>query len=252
MSAMSGASVTKLYQQIARAIAAAIADGRYARGDRLPSERELADEFGVSRPTIRDAMIALEFQGLVEARSGSGVYVAEAAPAVNESGEPGISALAITEARRLFEGESCALSAACIPDDQFEVLDRLVQEMSGAATVEDMDRLEQEFQLTIARGSGNAAIVSGIEDLWQLRQQSSSCLATLRRVRNPLADVVSEHRKILEGLRARDSKAARLALHAHLSRVIDDLLDLAESDALEQTRQRMAEQRRALALRNDL
>jgi DNA-binding FadR family transcriptional regulator len=64
----------KLYKQIARSIAAAIEDGRYAPGDRLPSEREFADDFGVSRPTIRDAMIALEFQGLVEARQGSGVY----------------------------------------------------------------------------------------------------------------------------------------------------------------------------------
>jgi GntR family hexuronate regulon transcriptional repressor len=71
----------KLYQQIARAIATAINDGRYGPGDKLPSERELADDFGVSRPTVRDAMIALEFQGLVEARQGSGVYVnAVAAP----------------------------------------------------------------------------------------------------------------------------------------------------------------------------
>ncbi|MFY8143978.1 MAG: FadR/GntR family transcriptional regulator [Caulobacter sp.] len=73
---MSGApDPQKLYQQVARSIAASIAEGRYAPGDRLPSERGLADSFGVSRPTIRDAMIALEFQGLVEARQGSGVYV---------------------------------------------------------------------------------------------------------------------------------------------------------------------------------
>src|SRR5687767_1190268 len=104
------APVTKLYQQIARAIATAIAAGRYAPGERLPSERELAEEFGVSRPTIRDAMIALEFQGLVEARPGSGVYVATA-PAANETDEPGVSALAIAEAQRLFEGEACALAA---------------------------------------------------------------------------------------------------------------------------------------------
>lgn len=58
----------KRYQQIARQIAASVEDGRYAPGDRLPSERELANDFRVSRPTIRDAMIALEFQGLVEAR----------------------------------------------------------------------------------------------------------------------------------------------------------------------------------------
>ncbi|HWW25490.1 MAG TPA: GntR family transcriptional regulator, partial [Caulobacter sp.] len=74
----------KLYQQIARAIATAIGDGRYGPGDKLPSERELADDFGVSRPTIRDAMIALEFQGLVEARQGSGVYVNAAAAPTSE------------------------------------------------------------------------------------------------------------------------------------------------------------------------
>ncbi len=74
---------------------------------------------------------------------------------------------------------------------------------------------------------------------------------TLRRA-HPGADFVDEHRKIIAALRERDSKAARLALHAHLARVIDDLLTVAESDALEQTRQRMAEQRRALALRNEI
>src|ERR1700759_4895837 len=102
----------KLYQQIARRIAASIEDGRYAPGDKLPSERELADEFGVSRPTIRDAMIALEFQGLVEARQGSGVYVTSAAPAPDDPTDLEVNALEWTEARRLFEGEACALSAA--------------------------------------------------------------------------------------------------------------------------------------------
>src|SRR6266849_5622326 len=90
----------KLYQQIARTIAAAIEDGRYAPGDRLPSERELADDFGVSRPTIRDAMIALEFQGLVEARQGSGVYVRAAPQIAGNASERDVSALELAEARR--------------------------------------------------------------------------------------------------------------------------------------------------------
>jgi len=246
-----GAPGTKLYQQIARAIAAAIADGRYAPGDRLPSERELADEFSVSRPTIRDAMIALEFQGLVEARPGSGVYVASA-PATNETDGPGVSALAIAEAQRLFEGEACALAATCIPEDQLASLDLLLQEMSGASKADEIEKLEQDFHLMIARASGNAAIVSGIEDVWQMRQQSSTCLATLRRLRSQPQDSMNEHRQILAALRARDSKAARLALHAYLNRFIEALLDLAEADAVEQTRQKMAEQRRALTQRNDL
>lgn len=248
------APITKLYQQIARAISAAIVGGRYAPGERLPSERELADEFGVSRPTIRDAMIALEFQGLVEARPGAGVYVA-AASAASETDESGVSALAIAEAQRLFEGEACALAAACISDDQLAELQRLIEAMSSAPAAKDigdLEALEQEFHLTIARSSGNAAIVSGIEELWQMRQQSHSCMTTLRRVPAQPEISLSEHREILAALHARDSKAARMALHEHLNRVIDELLNLAESDAVEQTRRKMAEQRRALTLRDDL
>jgi DNA-binding FadR family transcriptional regulator len=193
-------------------------------------------------------MIALESQGLVEARPGSGVYVAAPVPAANETDEPGMSALAIAEAQRLFEGEACALAAACISEDQLGSLDALLREMPNA---DDIEQLEQDFHLTLARASGNAAIVSGIEDLWEMRQQSSSCVTTLRRVRCPSEDSMNEHRQILAALRARDSKAARLALHAHFNRVIEGLLDLAEADAVEQTRQRMAEQRRALSWRSD-
>ena len=87
----------KLYQQIARRIAASIEDGRYAPGDRLPSERELADDFRVSRPTIRDAMIALEFQGLVEARQGSGVYVKAAPQIAEDAAERDVSALELAK-----------------------------------------------------------------------------------------------------------------------------------------------------------
>ena len=64
---------SRLYQQVAAAISGAIADGTYQPGQRLPSERDLADEFGVSRPTVRRAVIALEMRGLLEARQGSGV-----------------------------------------------------------------------------------------------------------------------------------------------------------------------------------
>jgi len=254
MNAMQAGSqdTQKLYQQIARAIAAAIADGRYGPGERLPSERELADEFGVSRPTVRDAMIALEFQGLVESRQGSAVYVT-AAPAVGEVSESEVTALAVTEARKLFEGEACALSAACISEEQLAMLAQLIEDLRNASAHEDLERLEQEFHLIVARGSGNAAIASGVEDLWIMRRQSSLCVATLRRLRpRANADFIEEHRTLFAALRARDSKAARQALHAHLARVIDDLLTLAESDALEQTRQKMAEQRRALSLRNGI
>src|SRR3982750_619857 len=70
----------RLYEQIAQQLAQAIADGKYEVGQRLPSERELAQTFEVSRPTVREAIIALELDGLVEVRLSSGVYVTSATP----------------------------------------------------------------------------------------------------------------------------------------------------------------------------
>ncbi|KRA67329.1 GntR family transcriptional regulator [Caulobacter sp. Root656] len=243
----------KLYQQIARAIATAIGDGRYGPGDKLPSERELADDFGVSRPTIRDAMIALEFQGLVEARQGSGVYVNAAAPPGEDPAEVEVGALELTEARRLFEGEACALSAATITEADLTRLEQVVGQMAGGVAADEAERLEQDFHLAIARATGNAAIEAGVADLWTLRQQSPACVALLRRARaHGGGDRAEAHRRIVAALRRRDPRAARQALHAHLAQVVDDLLAVTELDALQQTRQKMAEQRRELARRTQI
>jgi GntR family transcriptional regulator, hexuronate regulon transcriptional repressor len=243
----------KLYQQIARAIATAIESGRYAPGDRLPSERELADDFGVSRPTVRDAMIALEFQGLVEARQGSGVYVKAVAQIIADGTEKDVSALELIEARRLFEGEACALAAAIITDDQLALLDRLAADMARETAPSMLERLELDFHLAIARATGNAAIAATVEDLWALRQQSPACAAAIGRARaTSRGDFVADHRKIVTALREHDPKAARQAMHGYLAQVIDDLLALAETDALEQTRKKMAEQRRLLGRRTEI
>jgi GntR family transcriptional regulator, hexuronate regulon transcriptional repressor len=243
----------KLYRKIALAIAAAIVEGRYVPGDKLPSERELADQFGVSRPTIRDAMIALEFQGLVEARQGSGVYVNASAPIPEDVAELEVDALEWTEARRLFEGEACALLAAIAREEHLSLLDRLANEMAGDLSHEEIERLEQEFHRAIAFATGNAAIAAAVEELWVMRQQSPLCTATLRRARiGGGGNFVSEHRQIVAALRDRDPKAARRAIHAHLSQAIDDLLAVAEADALKQARQKMAEERRVRARRTEI
>jgi GntR family hexuronate regulon transcriptional repressor len=244
----------KLYQKIALAIAASITDGRYSPGQKLPSERELADELGVSRPTIRDAMIALEFQGLVEARQGSGVYVTTAAvPIPEDVADLEVGALEWTEARRLFEGEAAALSAAIATEEQLTTLERLVAAMAQNPGNEETERLEREFHVFLALATDNAAIVAGVEELWNLRQQSPNCAAMLRRARNAAGgNFVGDHREIMKALLERDSRAAREAIHSHLGQVIDNLLTLAETDALQQTRQKIAEQRRALARRNDI
>lgn len=227
----------RLYQTVARRLVEAIAGGRYAVGDRLPAERELAIEFGVSRPTVREAIIALEVQGLVEVRVGSGAYVM-ALPGNTAIGF-GISAFELTEARLLFEGEAAALAASHISDEELATLSRLLVEMDkenqrGDGLTETSDR---EFHLTIARATRNAAIVRTIEDLWDLRSTSPEAALVYSRARAAdVKPVVDEHESIVAALRARDPKKARAAMRGHLSAVMDHLLFAIEEKAIEDAR----------------
>jgi DNA-binding FadR family transcriptional regulator len=167
--------------------------------------------------------------------------------------ERDVSALELTEARRLFEGEACALAATIISDEQLTLIDQLIVDMTRDVAAEDLERHELEFHVAIARATGNAAICATVEDLWRLRRQSSNCVAALRRARTGgRGDFIGEHKHIAASLRTRDPRAARAAMHGHLAQVIDDLLGLAEADALEQTREKMAEQRRLLGLRREI
>lgn len=227
----------RLYQAVAHRLVEAIAAGRYPVGERLPAERELAIAFGVSRPTVREAIIALEVQGLVEVRLGSGAYVLSL-PGNTVIGF-GISAFELTEARLLFEGEAAALAAHQIKDEELETLDRLLVEMDKENRHVDglTETSDREFHLTIARATRNAAIVRTIEDLWDLR--STSPEAALLHSRARAADVkprVDEHVAVVAALRARDPKKARAAMRAHLSAVMNHLLFAQEEKAIEDAR----------------
>ncbi|WP_231758665.1 FadR/GntR family transcriptional regulator [Microbulbifer elongatus] len=85
----------RLYQQVAEKLAAAIAAGDYPAGTRLPAERKLAERFEVSRPTVREAIIALELAGCVEVKGGSGVYVTDSEASAFSAGESDIGAFEI-------------------------------------------------------------------------------------------------------------------------------------------------------------
>src|SRR5258708_32715459 len=112
------ANSPRLYQQVAASIEQAIAEGRYHPGQRLASERDLADELGVSRPTLRRAVIVLEMRGLLESRQGSGVYVRRTTVAASAPTQAlDIGAFDQAEARRLLEGEVAALHATQVTDE---------------------------------------------------------------------------------------------------------------------------------------
>ncbi|WP_269714198.1 FadR/GntR family transcriptional regulator [Caulobacter sp. NIBR2454] len=250
------ADARKLYQQVADAVAKAIRGQRYPTGGRLPSERDLAEEFGVSRPTIREAMIALEIWGLVEARHGSGIYVTAGAKKAAETTEPelDIGAFELTEARRLVEGEVCALAASTITDEEIEQLTQIVKAMiaENAADVAG-EKADRSFHVTIAQATRNAALVTVVEELWDIRYKSPLCAAMLSRARQagsrPLID---DHELILNALRTRRPAEARQAMRDHLGRVIEDLLAATEMEALQKARSETAARRTELARRGSI
>ncbi|MGA2188923.1 MAG: FadR/GntR family transcriptional regulator [Steroidobacteraceae bacterium] len=235
----------KLYQQVASTIMACIASGKYKPGERLPSERDLAAAFKVSRPTIREAMIALEIRGFAEARHGSGIYVSGQLPAQESAGDLDIGAFELTEARRLFEGEAAALAATIITEECLEELRVIVGEMAdeNARNAQDWTA-DRRFHVAIARATRNSAIAQVIESLLDMRHKSPLCVYMLERARRVgVQPRVSEHRRILVALGKHDPRAARNAMRDHLARVIQDLLAATEPDALDGTSPRAVKKR---------
>ena len=234
----------RLYQDLARRLVSELAAGRYPPGSRLPGEREMALQYNVSRPTVREAIIALEVQGRVEVRLGSGAYVLHQA---GERDVPGfdISAFELTEARLLFEGEAAALAAAQITDEEVAEIEALVREIARENQApHSTEKADRAFHLAVARASRNTAILQTIERLWDLRSGSAEAALLHEKARTAnVKPVVEEHSAVLAALRARDPVMARTAMRTHLSAVLDSLLFATEEKAVETVRRAIEAQR---------
>ena len=220
--------VQRLYRQVAQQLQDLIGQGVFEVGQRLPSERDLAEQFGVSRPTIREAMIALEIAGQVEVKSGSGVYVlSQVRKRRWMDSDQGPGPFEILEARRLIEGETCALAAERISDEQLARLEELLGEMEQENKREDAaEQADERFHRSIADAAGNSALSATIGWLWELRNESGISTHFHQRVREEGSrPIIADHRAILDGLQARDPKKARRAMDKHLKRVISNLLE---------------------------
>lgn len=239
----------KLYQRVAQEIEQGVRSGQYPAGSRLPAERDLAEKFQVSRPTIREAMIALEIRELVEVRHGSGVYVTENMPADRMPAELNVGAFELIEARIMFEGEAAALAATVMSDEEVarvgEILERM--EALDPATAEEL-ALDRQFHMAIAEGTQSSLVAQTVEHLWDLREQSPLCRHMFEQARrvgiNPRPD---EHRRVYDALLQRDAEQARAAMRAHLMRVSEDLLAVTELQLIEKAKQEIGEKRRRIA-----
>ena len=232
----------RLFHSVAEQITDLIEDGVFPAGARLPGERELAERFGVSRVTIREAEIALQAIGRIEIKTGSGVYVCEEQP--KEAGHlPDVSAFELTEARLLFESEAAALAAKNISDEDIAKLGALIERMGSKDEAVSTDA-DQQFHITIAKASGNVAIAHTIETLWRMRDEQPDVKATYDAVCvTDAAFRATEHQEICDALFARDPEAAKKAMQSHFNRLIEAMLDATEKQALEEVQQRASASR---------
>jgi GntR family transcriptional repressor for pyruvate dehydrogenase complex len=235
----------RLYQAVAERLEKSIAAGTFKVGDRLPAERDLAQQYDVSRTTIREAVIALEIAGMVDVRVGSGVYVTGKQGKL-ASVDMDIGAFELTEARLLVEGEVAAQAAIHITDSEVAELERLLVEMDKAnqKSAGAGELVDQQFHESIARFSRNGALEATVQHLWTIRNRSPQCVRLLEKTRNKgYKPVINEHVAIVSALKRHDSAAARAAMRDHLSRVLNYLLDASEVEALEEAKAELAARR---------
>ena len=210
----------RLYRQIADQLRVLIRKGEFEVGARLPAERDLAAQLGVSRPTVREALIALEVQGLVEVRPGSGIHVLRRQPAASARKlEPtAFGPFEIIRARQLVECELAALAAAQATRAQVAGLREALALMEadvGAGTMPIRgDRL---FHLRVAEAAGNAPLLRVVTELFDQRntplfEQMGHHFENEKSWRT----AITEHRAVVSAIAAHQVQAARDAMHLHL------------------------------------
>jgi DNA-binding FadR family transcriptional regulator len=211
----------RLYRQIADQIAQLIASGEFPAGSRLPAERELAVSLGVSRTSVREAIISLEMSGLVEVRVGTGIFVTGPDRVSGRNGvDGGPGPFELLDARRLVEGEIAALAARQGKPDDFEAIRLCVlqmeQHLDDFAARESADR---DFHLLIAKATGNSSLELVVEGLWDQRAELWGRLQQHFHTHDLAVQTIRDHAAIAKAIAARDADGARAAMHRHISRV---------------------------------
>lgn len=230
----------KLSQSVVRQIELLILRGILRPGERLPSERELADKLGVSRPSLRDAVAELQERGLLTTRAGAGIFVADVlGSAFSESlvqlfASHEEAVFDYVSFRRDMEAMAAERAARFGSDTDLKVIDTIFRKMEAAHSKRnpaDEARLDAEFHLSIIEASHNVIMLHMMRAMFELLREgvfyNRQMMFKQRTTREMLLD---QHRAINKGIQARDPAAARAAVEAHLTYVEEALADLRKSE----------------------
>lgn len=217
----------KAYLDVAQLILERVHNGAYPSGSRLPSERQLGEEFSVSRPTVREALAALELQGVVETQVGAGSYVRRGT-LVDGGREPrwhsnDASPSELLDTRLLLEPRIAAVAAKLRTRQTLAAIGRPLQALereakAGAASYNS--RVDRQFHAAIAGATQNAVLEELFAPIWELMGQDLWGAISQRDWRASDTEMEArDHRMIYEAIRDRDADLAAFAMEAHLRNV---------------------------------
>lgn len=214
----------RLYRQVADQLRTLIDRGEFLPGDRLPTERVLAEQLGISRPTVREALIALEVEGWVRIRVGSGIYVTERErhakpwPVSAAAAAPLEGPFEILSARAFVEGAVAEQAARIARGDQIAALDEAIGRMEACDRADDeMIALDRAFHVAVAAILGNAVLVRFVGELFDLRiNPYFRQLSAYFENSDTWREAIAEHKSIRDAIAARDPQGARAAVQHHL------------------------------------
>jgi len=228
--AVKPAETRRLYLQIADKLRTLIDQPDFAPNGRLPSERTLAERLGVSRPSVREALVALELKGRVEIRMGSGVYVCAAPGAQAEATPPreelGDSMVDIMNARSVIEGAIVASVAPFAKAKALKALRGIYETMARELDAGQIPvQADREFHVAVAQMTGNDVLVRTVAALYDERHNPlSTKLRGHFENESTWADALREHKDILEALEAHDAIQAQAAMQRHLKASVERVM----------------------------
>jgi DNA-binding FadR family transcriptional regulator len=240
----------RLYEQVAGQVTDLVARGEFKPGDRLPPERDLAKLLGVSRPTVREAMIALEIAGLVEVRVGAGAFITEKAQTNGANHRlfegVGSSPVELIAARRTIEPEVAALAAQLATAEEIAAIAETVAMIAAAQDTTAHRAADHKFHVRIGHASHNNILTTIVDECWaemyspMFERMGAVTGLIVSRCSPQQRDVtVAEHEAVYRAIAARDPAAARAAMDAHLIGVEAILVggDVAEKELVRRERQ---------------
>ena len=208
----------------------------YPEGTKLPSERDIAQTLGMSRPPIREALSALQIARIVEIRPGDGTYVKSAVPA-NEMVSDTMSVLEesespfeVMQARRVLEEGIVKVAAAQATDEDVERLEQVLERMEEAVVRGDLSRYFQanrEFHLAVASATQNS-ILQGLLNSLLIAEEKKLWQESIQRyLTDPdhIKAYVGRHQRLLQAIKARDADQAVREMQEHFSGTVEEVRD---------------------------